>query len=278
MKLMLFMSLATALTSLFVPAAGLEAPAKFPANVRHDAWTKLLQTYVDERGLVAYREWKADTADMKALDDYLAQFAAKPAQPAQGDDLAASAINAYNAFAIRWILQHYPTESIQAVPHSFTAAAHPVGGEKVSLDRIEHSTLRPLIGWRTHAVLVCCARSCPPLLRTACVSGQLNQQIDRAYTDWLAREDLNRFLPEKKKAEISSVFKWFNEDFEKAGGIKKVLAIYAPESQRSFLRNGDFEVDYLKYHWGLNDQSGQGSGYSTSDLVWDKVTGTFKRN
>jgi hypothetical protein len=28
---------------------------------------------------------------------------------------------------------------------------------------------------------------------------------------------LNHFMPEKKKAEISSVFNWFKEDFEKAG-------------------------------------------------------------
>ena len=155
-------------------------PVTFPAGARHDAWDALLKKYVNERGLVAYEKWKASDADRKALTDYLGQFAAAPAKPAAGNDLAASAINAYNAFAIHWILENYPTESIQALPDSFSRKAHAIGGAKVALDDIEHGTMRPLLGYRAHAPLVCCARSCPPLQRTACTAAGLDAQIDGA--------------------------------------------------------------------------------------------------
>ena len=155
-------ALVCAFTALLLPPSAKDKPVAvaIPAGVRHDAWDALLKQYVNEKGLVAYEKWKASDADRKALNEYLAQFA--PAgTPAKGDELAASAINAYNAFAIRWILESYPTESIQALDNSFGRKAHPVGGQKVALDDLEHGTLRPLIGYRAHAALVCCARSCP---------------------------------------------------------------------------------------------------------------------
>jgi len=247
------------------------ASVTFPAGVRHDAWDALLKKYVNENGLVAYEKWKASESDRKTLDDYLAQFAPRPETPAKGDDLTASAINAYNAFAIRWILQHYPTESIQAINGSFKTKAHEIGGAKVSLDDIEHRTLRPLIGWRAHAALVCCARSCPPLRRTAYTPAGLNAQIDAAYTAWLAREDLNQFQPKTKRAAVSSIFRWFQDDFAAGGGVQRILAQYAPPADREFLKQGDFKLEYLPYRWGLNDQGGHGENYSRTNMLFDAI-------
>ncbi|MDQ3625077.1 MAG: hypothetical protein M3463_21795 [Verrucomicrobiota bacterium] len=68
----------------------------------------------------------------------------------------------------------------------------------------------------------------------------------------MAREDLNRFEP----VQVSKVFKWFEKNFEKAGGVKPVLARYAPERHRAFAQSGGYRVRYLSYRWGLNDQGG----------------------
>ena len=247
-----------------------------PAGIKHSAWDSLLQKYVDGQGLVAYGKWKSDKADLKVLDDYLGQFAPKAATPAQGDERVASAINAYNAFAIRWILENYPTDSIQSLPDSFARKAHEVGGEKVSLDDIEHGTVEKVIGWRAHAALVCCARSCPPLQRFAYKDTKLNEQIDTAYRAWLSRPDLDKFEPNEKKVEISSIFKWYAADFTGDGEVKKVLARYAPADKQDFLKGGDYQIAYLPYHWGLNDQGGKGKDFSKLDLYWNKITGAFK--
>lgn len=245
-------------------------PVVVPSGINHDAWDGLLAKYVNDRGLVAYAGWKANSADLSRLDEYLARFAKAPATPATGEDQTASLINLYNALTIRWILQNYPTDSIQALRDSFGSKRHQVGGKDVSLDDVEHATLRPVIGYKTHAVLVCAARSCPPLQRFAYRAEELDAQIDAAYRKWLGRDDLNRFLPTQKKAEISSIFNWFKEDFDRAGGTKKILATYAPENVRAFVAGGDYAIMYVPYNWGLNDQGPNGEGYSRGRMLWDR--------
>jgi len=137
------------------------------AGINHESFDRLLKKYVNEQGRVNYGAWKTDMADLSTLDNYLTQFAGKIDHAAQGNEKAASLVNAYNAFALRWILSNYPTESIWQLKASFSAKRNEIGGRKVSLDDIEHGTLRPLIGYRTHSVLVCAARSCSPLQRGA---------------------------------------------------------------------------------------------------------------
>jgi len=179
------------------------------SGINHDQFDRLLKKYVNEQGLVNYGAWKQNEADLSALDEYLKQFAARPDNSAQGNEKAAALVNAYNAFVLRWILSNYPTESVWQLNDSFSGKRNEVGGHKVSLDDIEHGTLRPLIAYRTHVVLVCAARSCPPLQRFAYTADKFEEQNDRAYQAWLARADLNKFLPNEKKVDISSIFKWF---------------------------------------------------------------------
>jgi hypothetical protein len=242
-----------------------------PAGIHHDEFDRLLKKYVNDRGLVNYGAWKKDAADLTALDAYLKQFAAKIDSPAEDNERAATLVNGYNAFVIRWILSNYPTESIQQLKDSFSAKRNEIGGRKVALDDIEHGTLRPLIGYRAHAALVCAARSCPPLQRFVYTTDKFEEQNDTAYRAWLAREDLNKFLPREKKVEISSIFKWFKEDFDKAGGIPKILGRYAPERVRDFAASGKYEIKYLRYNWGLNDQGPHGRNYSRAQLLLDKI-------
>jgi hypothetical protein len=160
--------------------------------------------------------------------------------------------------------------------NSFDARRHEVGGSKVSLDDIENNALRPLLGYRAHAVLVCAARSCPPLQRFAYTTSQLDEQIDTAYRAWLNRPDLNRFMPDTKKIEISNIFNWYKNDFDKAGGVSKVLARYSPQQYREFLATGAFETSYLPYNWALNDQSNQVRQYGLIQSIRDWVLNCFQ--
>lgn len=245
-------------------------PVKIPANVEHGAYDRLLQKYVDEKGLVAYASWKNNQDDMAALDGYLRQFA-KTGDEAKGNDKAAGLINAYNAFTLQWILQNYPTESIWSLDDSFTASRHEMFGEKVSLNDIEKGTLIPQIGWKDHSVLVCAARSCPPLRREAYRAEGLDDQIAAAYRRWLDRPDLNEYFPDKNKVEISSIFKWYKSDFEKAGGVPQILAQFAPAKFHDFLAGGKYEIDYKSYDWGLNDQGEHGRHYGKVQLFFDNL-------
>jgi len=242
-----------------------------PAGIDHSDYDRLLKKYVNEQGLVNYAAWKQNQADLSALDDYLKQFAARADNPADGNEKAAALVNAYNAFMLHWILSNYPTESVWSLKDSFTAKRNEIGGRKVSFNDIEHGTLRPLIGYRAHSVLVCAARSCPPLQRFAYTADKFDEQDDRAYRAWLGREDLNKFSPNEKKVEISSIFKWFKPDFDRAGGVPKILGRYAPQSVREFVASGKYDTKYIPYNWGLNDQGLHGRNYSRANLLFDNL-------
>lgn len=236
-----------------------------PAGIKNDAYDRLLKKYVNGQGLVAYEKWKATSDDLQALDEYLAQFAGS-GTVGSGDERFASLINAYNAFVLQWILKNYPTESIWELKASFKEKRHKLGGAIVSLNDIENNNLRPEFGYRTHAVLVCAARSCPPLQQSAYSGSGLDEQVAHAYRTWLARTDLNEFLINKNEANVSSIFKWFKGDFEKAGGAKTVMAKYAPASAKPLLEKSDCKITYKSYNWGLNDQGAHGRNYKISIL------------
>jgi len=157
------------------------------AGIDHSEFDRLLKKYLNEQGLVNYTAWKQNAGDISALERYLDQFAARIDNPAQGNEKAAALVNAYNGFVLRWILSGYPTESIWQLKDSFTGKRNDIGGRKVALNDIEHGTLRPLIGYRAHAVLVCAARSCPPLQRFAYPAENFEEQDDHAYRAWRAK-------------------------------------------------------------------------------------------
>jgi len=241
------------------------------SGINHGDYDRLLKKYVNERGLVNYSGWKQNQADIQALDDYLKQFASKIDNPAQGNGKAASLVNAYNAFMLQWILTNYPTESVWSLKDSFTAKRINIGGRTVSFNDIENGALRPLLGYRAHSVLVCAARSCPPLQRSAYSAEKFDEQDNHAFHTWLGREDLNRFLPSEKRAELSSIFKWFKGDFDKAGGVPKILGRYAPEPVRDFAASGKYGIKYISYNWGLNDQGPHGRSYGKANLIFDNI-------
>ena len=263
-------NLLVVLGSIMICAQGLFGAVEVPAGVENNSYERLLKKYVNGQGLVAYGRWKESAEDMKALDDYVAQFN-KKGSPATGSDRYASLINAYNSMVLQWILQNYPTESIWTLKDSFKAKRHKVGGEMTALEDIENSALRPEFGYRTHAVLVCAARSCPPLQQSAYSAGQLDEQTAHAYRNWLGRADLNEFFVDKNEAAVSSIFKWFKGDFDKAGGPKVIIAKYAPPSARALLGKPDYKLSYKNYNWGLNDQGSHGRNYSKTNLILDNL-------
>jgi len=235
-----------------------------PAGIDATPWNALLSKYVDARGLVAYAKWKADAADLGELDHFIAAYARTGGTVATGPEEIAALINAYNAFTIRWILTNYPTESIRELDDSWKGARWDIGGRTVSLDEIEHKNLRPLFGWRVHPSIVCAAHSCPPLLNEAYTAANLPALTEKAYRNWLARDDLNQFDELAGVVRVSPIFKWFKSDFVGDGELATVLEKFGPVRHRVFFAGRKYKVDYLDYSWGLNDQGARGRDYSPS--------------
>jgi hypothetical protein len=79
-----------------------------PAGINHNAYYAVLKKYVNDHGLVNYAAWKQNKADVAALEDYVKQFARKADNAAHDNEKAASLVNSYLDFILRWILVNYP--------------------------------------------------------------------------------------------------------------------------------------------------------------------------
>ena len=242
---------------LALTAAAVAVEVPVPAGVDHGPYERLLQRYVDARGLIDYAGLAAAPADLAALDAYLADLGAA-GEPATGDERVAGLINAYNAYTIRAVLRYDvdPDGGSFWSHDPFDDRRYRVGGELVSLDDIEHRALRPAGGYRIHAAVVCAAVSCPPLWRRAFTADNVDAALDERFAVWLARADLNRFQPERDRLAVSKIFDWFAEDFAQAGGLTAVLARHAPERYRAWLADPDagIDIDYLPYDKTINSQ------------------------
>ncbi|PJJ59519.1 DUF547 domain-containing protein [Hymenobacter chitinivorans] len=235
-------------------AAAKVAPAA--ATVDHGAFDKLLKKYVTEKGLVNYKAWKADQGP---LNQYLAQLSKNP--PAAGASKAeqmAFWINAYNAYTIRLILDHYPLQSIKDigtkiqipfVTTPWAAKFFSIGGEKMSLDNIEHGILRKKYNDpRIHFALVCASISCPRLRTEAYTAAKLDDQLDDQGRDFLNNPAKNK--PGKTSAQLSKYFDWYKGDWSENG--QSVTSWVNKYATTKLDKNA--AISFLDYNWQLNEQ------------------------
>jgi hypothetical protein len=191
------------------------------------------------------------------------------------DEQLSFLINAYNAFTLQLINQNYgkfqngKVESIKDLGGFFSSpwkqSFFTLLEEKHSLDDIEHDMIRV---WfkrpRIHAALVCAAVSCPPLRDQAFVADQLSQQLDDQMRQFLSDDQRNTINLSDNRVNLSSIFKWYGEDFEKGQQgfttLKDLIKLYQADmadspQQLTWLQKQDFNIRYLDYDWRLNDIS-----------------------
>ncbi|MGI8958303.1 MAG: nucleoside hydrolase [Bryobacteraceae bacterium] len=236
------------------------------AGLDHSRWNNLLTRHVSLESRVNYNDLKHH--GLSELNSYLQQLAKPWPDGMDQNATKAALINAYNALTVRWIVSNYPTPSIWSTDHPFRAVRQTIDGRKVSLDQIEEQ-LRSMQDPRVHSALVCAARSCPPLRQEAYLGVSINEQLDDNVRRWLADPNLNEFSPERHSARVSEIFKWYGGDFNKTGGVRAFLAEYTPRDAQSFLHDPKTAMEYKPYHWGLNDSSELGKGYSQLHFYWD---------
>src|SRR5919199_6441189 len=117
-------------------------PAADPVD--HSIYDRLLKKYVNERGMVNYKGMKSEEKELKKYLDMISSN--PPTDKWSKNDQMAYWINAYNAYTIQLILNHYPVSSIKdigskiKIPFVTTPWASKffkIGGESMSLDNIE---------------------------------------------------------------------------------------------------------------------------------------------
>ena len=169
-------------------------------------------------------------------------------------------INAYNALAIKGILDGGSPSSWFGRIGYFKNTTYDVGGRNISLYDLEHKILRPLGEPRIHFAINCASKSCPVLRAEAYRSVDLESQLDDAARVFVNDPSRNRFDQKEKVAHLSKIFDWFDEDFgDGEQAVLKYLARYvADPALATELRSGKWRVEFLDYDWSLNGQPPDG--------------------
>jgi Protein of unknown function, DUF547 len=218
------------------------------ANADHALFDSVLKNNVKD-GQVNYPGVAAD----KSYAAYLEQLAKAPAPTARNDKLVFY-MNAYNALAMKGILDGRAPSNTFTRHLFFKSAKYALSGEETNLHTIEHEILRKMDEPRIHFAIVCASSSCPRIRNDAFTSAKLEQQLDENARGFINDPTRNRFDKKEKIAYLSQIFKWFDVDFEKsAGSVQKFVAKYAsdPDVAKELAADG-YKIKYLDYSWNLN--------------------------
>jgi hypothetical protein len=245
---------------LLLPGVHARAAETGPAGL-HAAWDAVLQTHVTEDGRVDY---EALLSDPGTLDRYLGALGRADVAGMTRDGRLAFWINAYNAFTVKLILNHYPVKSIRDIRKPWDRKEWTAGGRRLSLNEIEHEILRKDFKEpRIHFAIVCASIGCPDLWNRAYTGNDVNAQLAMATGKFMRSPKHVRTAVERRLLggprrvlHVSRIFKWFAEDFAD-GGTRRVadyVALYADANTADFIRNAgaELKVRHLDYDWGLN--------------------------
>jgi hypothetical protein len=222
-----------------------------PDQVSHRLWDQVVQAHV--------RDGQVDYAAIQTsgkLDSYLGQLKrVDPAGLPTRQDQLALWINAYNAFAVKGILDHDSPMTLWGRYRYFIGRDYQVGGANINLYDLEREVLieqfhEPLV----HFAIVCASVSCPKLQAWAYQPDRLDRQLDEVARAFINDPIRNRFDRTGKVAHLSMIFKWFESDFAAAAGsVLSYVARYIndPDLAKELAQPG-YRIEYLEYDWTLN--------------------------
>jgi hypothetical protein len=255
--------------TLLALAAAAVLPPRIAAADPDAALDALLRRYVvdhpDGVTRVRYGAWKANAPDLRALDAWIAEAAARRPSAMPRQDAFAFWGNLYNALTLKVVLDRYPVRSIRDI-RSTGVPLDPKGwfgpwrtrlvtveGRRMSLDDIEHETMRPTFrDPRVHYAVNCASNGCPNLWPRAWRAETLDRELDEASAAFVNHPRGVTVLPDGR-LRISSIYSWFREDFggSDAGVIAHLRRHAAPALAARLGERTAIAED--AYDWALND-------------------------
>ncbi|WGH74432.1 DUF547 domain-containing protein [Tenacibaculum tangerinum] len=211
-------------------------------------FNSLLQKHVDTKGNVNYQGFKTDEAQLQTYLAYLATT--KPQHSWSAAKTKAFWVNAYNAYTIQLILDHYPLKSIMGIKKkgkdAWSIPFAKVGGKTYTLNQIEHDILRKQFDDpKIHVAVNCASKSCPKLANYAFTAANYEAKTTELMKEFI--NDAARNKISEKKLQLSKIFEWFTGDFTKKGSLFDFLNQYSTTEI-----NKKAKISYLTYNWNLN--------------------------
>ena len=240
---------------------------------------QVLDLYVRD-GYVYYRALRQER---RLLDAYLNGVATASIDSASRDEQLAFWLNAYNALALRTVIDHapipqrsreYPPGSIRQIPGAFERLTHRVAGRTVTLDQIEQTILPGFKDPRVYFALGRGAVGSGRLRSEPFTAAGLERQLTEVASECVTHAQCVAIDRAQNKVMASSIFSWREKEFSAAYGDKAspafstrspieraVLAFVEPRlltTERDFLAANEFRVEFAPFDWSLNDLTGRG--------------------
>ncbi len=221
------------------------------SDFSHELFDQTLQEHVNE-GVVDYPQYATDAR----LTHYLEQLnRLDPTTLPRKKDRLAFWINAYNAFAVKGILDGFSPTTWTDKYTYFVSRDYRVGGAEVNLYAVERDILIPrFLEPRIHFAIVCASQSCPKLQSFAYTPEDLDNQLTNSAKQFINDPSRNRFDSKRKIAYLSMIFDWFEEDFSNHSGslLKYIAQFVTDETLAEDLRQTPYTIKFLEYDWSLN--------------------------
>lgn len=246
------------------------------------AYARVLDSFVNQEGRVDYAALKQSPEDLNAYLASVAQLDRADYQSWSDTEQIAFWINAYNAYTLKAIIDNYPIQasffgqfrfpnnSIRQISGVWDELAWPVMGTPMTLDEMEHETLRKDFNEpRIHFGVNCASVGCPLLRTEPYVGERLDQQLDEQVQAYLERPLDFRLNRDEERIYLSKILDWYGQDFldaapatghfdhlgETERAVMNFLYPYLDPDQQAFLREHDVDVSYISYDWSLNEQA-----------------------
>ncbi|MBH0055388.1 DUF547 domain-containing protein [Pseudoalteromonas sp. SWXJZ94C] len=247
------------------------------AQSMHDSWNTLVTNNVVaiNNGHSTEVDYAAIKLQHKELKSYLDSLTAVTQSEFDGWEKPkqlAFLINAYNAWTVELIVsnlaskEHPDLKSIKDLGSFFSSPWSkefvPLLGKTRSLDDIEHGLIRGSGKYndpRIHFAVNCASVGCPALREEAYTADTLEAQLQEQTVRFLS--DTTRNIAKDNTLSVSSIFKWYGDDFEKGFRGTNTLgefmlqypdALKLMPNQQKALKSGEMKIKFLDYNWDLN--------------------------
>lgn len=260
-------------------AVSLTAQSRPDTELLHRPLDQILDVFVRD-GLVYYRALKSERG---RLDRYVSSLNVPAATYSTWtrEGQMAFWINAYNAFVLQTVINHYPikgkaatypSSSIRQIPGAFERTKHRAAGRSVTLDEIEKTILPEFKEPRVYLALGRGAVGSGRLRSEAYTTARLMEQLESMHADFMTQQEMLKIDRLAGTVSVTPIVSWHESEFVAAYADKAhprfaqrspveraILAFIAPKVlplERELLEKNEFRVVFHEFDWRLNDLSG----------------------
>lgn len=258
-------------------AAARQDPTPPPVDPLTRPFDEILDAYVRD-GFVYYGALRQERPK---FDRYVETISAVPADTLAGwtpERQLAFWINAYNAFVLQTVIDHYPirgvsplypADSVRQIPGAFESRRFRIGGRTLTLDAMEKDVIE---GFRDARALLALGRGSigGGRLKSEAYNGErLDGQLASMTSEIVTRREMVMVDTGGNQLSVSPMFSWRETIFDtqladhaapvyatRSPIERAVLALIDPlvtPLEAEFLRQNQFRMVFHDFDWRLND-------------------------